>query len=646
MSDSILHASVQLSVDTASVDKSIKQASDKLKTSLDKSANTLSKGMSKQLGADIQRLGGQLKQAGEKLSRILEKGMKTGLGLGLSAFYSFLKSGTPEAVRFADSIDKIKVAWARVGQALATKIKIGGNTGQQWIDIFVEKLENINTNQIEKALGYFKDMAFAWGSIKALTFGGSMVGMAKNIKDIIKEFKNLTNSNQNSLLSNNFLPSLSGVTGANILTKGTGKPRLDPKFVRDELDAYKEAQKDPGKLAMWRARRDLVKGAREEARRNWNISRGIGGAEAIGYGTYKGISTEGTGGQRTATGIAFAGVGLLGAALGGPIGATITLALAEGAQLLGTAIGNAFYKVGEDQRGTFKTRIGEEEAYRSKLRLLGTKGGVSAYLSQQVELNNRNNIESGFYKSTDIFNPIANRLSGRFNKIQNSYASGAPSSATKDLIFPMETTRDTLETLLEQLKKSFGDTEILSPLRDQLKTRIDEVSKSINDLDSNINSIISTYSNEQEKINSVQKSLEAFDKNASDAMMNYDIYAQNLLQENPKALVGSISMGGDISSLPAIISQSLQDSKNSEAQKQVELMQKGIDLEEAYGKMMEDMWANDQARTKFLEEEREQFKRSQKTREQLLEEAKSANEYGAEMTRLLGSGSSTVTIMS
>jgi tetrahydromethanopterin S-methyltransferase subunit G len=144
--NTILEAQVKLTVDNSSINKSIADASKKLENGLKKTDGALSKQLSSQIGRDVGKLGREFEKATKALSRVFERGLKFGTAMGTGAILAFLKSGTPEALKFSDSLDKLKMAFGKVGQTLATKIKFRGATGQEWLDKLVTKIENLDTS--------------------------------------------------------------------------------------------------------------------------------------------------------------------------------------------------------------------------------------------------------------------------------------------------------------------------------------------------------------------------------------------------------------------------------------------------------------------------------------------------------------------
>lgn len=679
MSDTILDASVKISIDSNSIDKSIKDASKKLEAGLQKADAKLSKQLTKQIDRDLGRIGRSFERGADKLSKVLEKGLKFGLGAGTAAIYAFLKSGTPEALKFSNSLDKVKVAWARVGGILATKIKFGGATGQEWIDRLVNKLENLDLSQIEKAVDYFKLMAGLAIGFKAISIGFKAAELGSTIASAItsaiaKAGIGSTIGNTAANVASNLGGGILAGTGAGVASTAT----IAKVFGKDFSKAISDAKPakmiasngtpfsyfDKMKAQAISVKSEVFGGKAFEAGKSFGKFQGMTKTAGLIAGdvlsrtsnmlgiaggvieTFKSAGMVDKGNFKGAFQNQFSGSI-------GPLGAL------TGAQKYSEKYSERFGATGKYAGGFYGQIIGglggsnsnfiEQLTDRAINYLFPRNNGNSinwGNVIEQTRRDKRNDIENSFLQnSSNIVKPYSNKLES-FDKFKMGIVGGESSSnLSRGFGYSLKNMRANLEQQLASIENELNN-DIELELRDTLKAQIDKTKALLQNVLERENVIVEQYIKEQDKVKSVQKSLEAFDKNVADAQMNYDMYAQKSMEETPKALRGSISMGGDISSLPSIISQSLQEAKNSEAEKQLELMQKGIDLEEAYGKMMEDIWNNDQARAKYLEEERENFKQSQKTREQLLEEAKKSSSYEQQMTRLLGGGSSaTVTNM-
>lgn len=632
----ILQATVELKIDSTSVDKQIKITSDKLSKSLkdiDKKAST---NTNNAVNAKIKDIGRQLDRAGEKLGRVLERGLKIGLGAGTSAIYAFLKSGTPEALRFAQSLDRIKAAWSKVGSTLATKIKIGGSTGQEWIDKLVEKLENLDTAQIEKALNYFKAMAAVWATIKTAQFLGGLAQFANNINQLKNSLasSSIGSSIKNAVsnISNKIPPVLPGRTSISeigtLAAAGTagaaGASSIVARRVGRGYMRALEAGTGDRYLEQLRAQKTAIKTLYNAEKGGRAISSTLGGlarnipfvgsigAEVGFQGLQNYISGEdisknmfGYGKGTAIEAGAFKGGG---AALGAAIGT----AIAPG---IGTMIGGA---IGYLSTSTIWESLLDVKAIETDSKEVGIRKAKE--LEQNIKALN-------LFRSLSSDRKMTEDLMKGFKIDTRRFIGGElPEDLSREYVKYIDRYIKINEKNLKLLEEEYNllddagqkfDT-VLKPQIDSLNSTLDNLyniqDNLLLDLKKRFEKVIDYLEEdigieeapEMSKIE-FRKALEKIDQQMADNILAYDMYAQKVLDEQPKALRTSISMGGDIASIPALISQSISDIQNTEQQAQLEELQKANDLEEKAGEMMEKQFELEQERDRLQKEQDERM---------------------------------------
>jgi hypothetical protein len=555
--NNILSATVDLKIDQSSIDKQLAQTSRKIESTLKKTDKTASNTVSDNINKRVQSIGKQLDRAGEKLSRILERGLKVGLGAGTSAIYAFLKSGSPEALRFADSLDKVKVAWARVGSVLATKIKIGGATGQEWLNRLVTKLENLDTTQIEKALGYFKAMAVTWASIKAIQLASGTIKLGTDVASLA-----------------GMIPGFGAASAGGAAAGGAAVSAFKFKNILKDTRgavATTESSIKTGNITqvLSNSFKALVPFARLAAR----VVPVLGGALEAGQGYGEGRSAVNA--------IGLGASNIAGGALGLKIGAAIGTAIAPG---IGTAIGGLIGSIAGALTGggIFKYFSPSMMAQESQAGTVAEGQARSARMA-------------GLYKSNTAVNDIFDRSSSALNKStvykdyikeqRGGFVSGSlPEFKIKTTgVFGNVANKIAEFTALEKEMLTTWDnfTTEEKALRSTYKTQLDAVTAEKEGYLKEQLDMINTWKKAREDERQVKEKMKEFDSAVSDASLRYQNNVTEITKDPNqfKPFASSISMGGDIGSIGAIISQGLNEAKNKEAEKTNEAFQKMIETE-------------------------------------------------------------------
>ena len=648
----VAEANVVLKIDDSSINKQISDTNKKLEATLAKTNAKAAATLTKQLDRDISRLGKQLERTGEKTSKFLEKGLKVGVGVGTSALYAFLKNGTPAAERFGVSLENLKTAWGRVGQTLATKIKFGGATGQELLDKLVTKIENLDTTQIEKIVGYFKAAAAAWATIKLAQGANVLFQFGSNISKIAESLKGLNNVNRKQPLEN--LPLTSQNLGNTALNAAVTASIVKgiPIKVRAKLDEIKSRMKTSNALGLtpeqlvssipanWRSERSKFdldgfnaaqKKRDEEALKNkrtpfynyealksmreGSINRGLG-AVMIGTSVAANAASVISGsksdlGINTTQAIGKTGAVVLGTLIAGPIGGAIAAAAAEAADVISKGIAKAFEK--------------SVDYYHKKLeanRGLLWNSNKSILPSDDVAQANRKMREKLFDSqiNTAVFALRKSSVYSDYLKDQNAqYPSGSMPAFKLKTTNIVTNTADKINTLtmiekqMLDIYETFTDEEKVR--NTEFKDKLDAISEQKNFYIGEQNKQISIWKDAKEKERKFNEQLKEFDRSAVDARTAYENTLNDINKNKDwnKPFQSSISMGGDIASIPAIISASLNESKNKQSEKINEDFQKIIDTQLAALQYQMDMFNLTAEEKKFREETTKQDREDRKT---------------------------------
>ena len=594
--NTILDAKVKISIDNSTIDKQISNTSKKVEAALAKANAKASTTLTKQIDKGIGKVGRDIEKGADKLSKVLEKGLKFGLATGTTAIYAFLKSGTPEAQKFASSLDRVKIAWAKVGQTLATKINFRGKNLTEWVDVLADKLSNLDISQIKKIVDYFKIAAATWAGIKLFQGVAALAGFANNLQGIYKGFKGLSALGDGSQAGT----SLGGAGNAAIAGSAFGISRVRIKNYSPEkdLDGYFKA-KDAGKLAEWGEVREARAEKLRIARRNQNLVRGASAIAGTAYGassmlnTYNDNSLSNSEKEFKLTGTAAGtAIGAL-ASIWGPIGTALGYAIGEGANTLWKNIFDAFYDVNNPAgaaiskasgKSASQNGLGETEvAYRANLRRLARgekaikdedmfssnqyKMGMSEpmrqlerqYIGKPVPLSERMKLMPSVPTNVGL-------MEERIKKLKSTVPEGEDITQYSTIFAEVQA----LETLIDTQKKFAADTMALSEQIAETKKDIAEKYKE------NMQKI---SDNIQESKDNLKQNLEDFDFNAASRQTaRAEAADYKAFQEGNKPLSTSISMGGDIGSIGSIISQGLNDANNAKAQADADNRQKQIDV--------------------------------------------------------------------
>lgn len=226
MSDNLLVAKVSLEIDDKKAVAQANKAAANLQQKLGQAHAKTNAALTQNLQRSTDRVVGQAMRASEQVGRALERGLKVAAGAGGSAIYAFLKSGTPEALKFANSIDKIKVAWAGVGEKLATKVRFNGKPLTEWVDVLADKLANLDVRQIEKLVGYAKAMGYAFGAIKLAQTAKFLLDMRNSVRDMRSGLRDIGSGGRSITPGNNqsMLPLNSGMLAGALSTLRGARP--------------------------------------------------------------------------------------------------------------------------------------------------------------------------------------------------------------------------------------------------------------------------------------------------------------------------------------------------------------------------------------------------------------------------------------
>lgn len=644
--NTILEAQVKLTVDQSSINKSIADASKKLESGLKRTDNKLSKQLSSQLNKDVGRLGKELEKSAKALGRVFEKGLKFGAGLGTASIVAFLKSGTPEAQKFSHQLDRLKISFAKVGQTLATKIKFGGLTGQQWLEKLVTKIENLDVSQIQKIVDYFKVAAGIWASIKigeGIVQLGKIVGGAVDISKAIAKMVGL-NAGANAIGTATAAATGvgAGAIGTKLLSKKitsadirskiagdivAGKPagfrtgfdfakakQLDGLSIRDTFKflggRLKPTMPNLGAMTQLGMRGVNKFGdiAGNFISSTFNKIPGSGliksmtpfakralGPAAIAYDAFNTMRDERKLGrswsESTATTAGSVASGIGGTMLGAKLGAALGTAIAPG---IGTAIGGVVgsvvgyvagssgYKklqdwvVGTSIIGTREEGIAAAERAKAARR---EGSGVGLYSSNQYKMDMSEPMRQLERKYIGKTIPLPERMKLMPSIPTNVKLMEDRVTALKSKVQPGEDITQyttlyaevqALEALIDAQKKFAAETEALA---DQINTSKEDIAENykerMKDLEDNI----------KETKSDLTTNLEDFDYNANKRITQSAEQKDRILNPRvPKALATSITTGGDIGSIGAVISQGLNDANNERLQREQEFKLKQLDI--------------------------------------------------------------------
>lgn len=650
--NNILTAKVELQIDSSKATQQAEKAAQKLQAQLEKNQQKTVTALNKSIESSTKRVVEKSLQTAEKIAPLLQRAFTVGTGLGASSIYAFLKSGSVESLKFSNSLDRVKVAWSKVGEKLATKIKFGDKTGAEWLEVLVDKLENIDTAQIEKVVGYIKAIGISMLAIRSLQIAKPVVEMGVALTKILSDSNKLSsvgnlgqgNSGSSGLIAGAIAGS--ALAGSSLSRRRSFSISSTPGPDEEAGMAEMLRREDIAKAKYFGApvvgrysTPNMASSSINLKEMQASLSRLKGNAKnPYSYGVVAGsvasagysIANDNSASNVRSNSLKLTAT-VLGTALAGPIGGVITAALAEGADLLSKAL------IPLSERGTFKSGVGEEEAYRARL----------VELSKGKNYNqSRKDVENMFIKGSSIALPNINEMQSAFGKVQAGFGGNAPLSAIKGFQIPMEGAREALHTILDNLTKTFDNTDLLSPLRATLKGQIDKVNTTISDIDNNLNDIVSAYRREKEYRQQVAKeqeefakALKEFDKNAEESLIDYTLSERKILGEDPKALRTSVSTGGALTSVSDTIAQTLNEQDNLRREKENEQTLKMGQISDMTNDWNKQWNKREEERKKFEEDrakkEEERIKREEddrKTIRQWLEEIKNYVTGGSSTT--------------
>lgn len=169
-------ARIDLTVSDAETKRSMDKASRTVKQSLDRIESQASQQVQSQLAQRTQKIANSLKTATQQISGILKTGLTVGVGAGTSAITAFLRSNTAEALRFKSRLADVQTALGGVGQKLAYNVKFGGKSMYEWAEKLTHFLNNLSTDQLQKAADIVKNIAITLAGLKAFSMGAGLVG--------------------------------------------------------------------------------------------------------------------------------------------------------------------------------------------------------------------------------------------------------------------------------------------------------------------------------------------------------------------------------------------------------------------------------------------------------------------------------------
>ena len=686
MADTILQANVELKIDTATVDKQIKDVSKKLESGLSKADDKLSKQLTKSIDRDLKKITKQIERSSEAASRVLERGLKFSLGIGTTALYTFLKSGTPEALKFANSLDRVKVVWSRVGQVLATKIKIGGATGQDWLNTLVNKLENLDTTQIEKALNYVKAMAALFLGFKGISIaikGGELVGsitsaisnsiaklnlggtknisgatdlagtagilagagaIGKTLKDSIKKEVAPVITETVKKAKTVLVDEVPGEDFAKTFRRARAQRRLESladKNIQKTFGTLTEAEFDatgrykPPKINPLFAESRLL--SRFAPYRTGGVNIGLGAAGISASALYNAqnitasgfsYSMNGRGSGESWSAIGKTAATALGTLIAGPIGGAIATALSEGTDLITKGIAKFFEKPVEYYDKLLEKNRGPLWNSNFKSQALLDKEAREKTIQTLFDKSSTALTKSSVYKEF-LSDQRSQYLGGKLPAFKLS---------TTGMVKNIQDKITELSALEEEMLREWNtfSTEEKT-FRTTFKAQLDAVTAEKNAYLKEQEDQVNTWRESKDKEKKFNETIKEFDRQVIDARTRYENTLNDINKNKDfnKPLQTSISMGGDISSIPSIISSALNEQKNAQSEKLSEDFQKIIDTSLAQLQYQMDLFNLAAEEKKYREE----------TLKQDRDDRKDIKTYVKEMRDAVTPRSSTVTVL-
>ena len=168
-------AGIDLVIDKQKLQREINGAAHTVQQGLNKVGNAAGKQASRAISQTVSEVAGKMKEASDKLSAVLQVPMKFGLAAGGSAIAAFLRSNTAEANQFKARLSEVQTALGGVGQKLAMNVKFGGRSAYEWAEKLAKYLNNLDTNQLQKAADIITKIAIAVAGMKGFSLGADLV---------------------------------------------------------------------------------------------------------------------------------------------------------------------------------------------------------------------------------------------------------------------------------------------------------------------------------------------------------------------------------------------------------------------------------------------------------------------------------------
>lgn len=764
--NTLMKATVALEIDPSKAIQSADRAAKQLQAKLTQNSRSVSSAMQSSLTASTTKLVSVVDRGAQKVGETLKRAFQVASGSAASSIYLFMKKGTPEALKFANSIDRIKDAWAGVGQKLATKIKFNGKSLTDWIPTLESKLNALDTSKLEQILGYAKAIGVAFATIKvaqllkfafdfskaakefggairglgqaklptmgtpgqagqalpAAGFGGAAAALAGGLLSrpaVVKEDnpiaaalnkvaaigsredtpakRRMGNAVREDRRENAINRLYGSRMGVGYMGDQGKRPGLYGKLYEDELSGIFEKDVDdplaaqkafdrvkaqqgldklgqdvwakkfktevamrksggtysgpamPGnKYTQWKEARGAEwPGVKQEMGKNLN-SWGSGAVVASQAAFSAAKLSNGGSGEEWASETAKVAGTVLGTALAGPTGGAIAMALGEIGERIGSSLGEWSAEGGQ---ATIDARVKAnrgpmwqdlEEARRK---------------ADEEKSRKQREQEDRFLEASSKSMGRSRNISEAFRDVGNQYAGGRAPSAKLNLFAQAGSAPGMIKEFDQQLKdlESTFEGESNSAIKETLQRQIEAVKQQREDMIGIVNSIVTNYREEERAKREFNEKLSDFDEKTADAQKEYKRavvnagtgYKNNVADINRDdpftSEQTSLSMGQDIQSIPAIISQGLNDAKNAQAEKTNEAFQRLIDTDLAaldYQMELVNLAADKKKFDEDLAKERAKYEAEKAKTD--AENAKTTADILKTIAKSLGSGSSTV----
>ena len=180
-------ARIDLVVDDAKTKREMQRAGTTIKQQLDGIEGDMAGKVNKSIAEKTQRISAGIKDSADKLNAVLDLGLKAGLGAGAASIAAFLRSNSAEALRFKSRLSEVETALSGVGRKLATQVKFGDKSLYEWAEKLTSYLNNISTDQLQKAANIIKGIAITVASLKTISLGADLLQSGANAAIIRRE---------------------------------------------------------------------------------------------------------------------------------------------------------------------------------------------------------------------------------------------------------------------------------------------------------------------------------------------------------------------------------------------------------------------------------------------------------------------------